>query len=189
MISLIAVMGSGATIETMTIGRAGILGVMAGFGARRGIGRAIVQIEGEAARVPASHFQLAARESAAIRDLVASYNNLMLAQIQQCAACNAMHPLTGRLCRWLLQTHDLVDGDAIPLTQELLGQMLGVRRTTLTVVARLLQTSGMIQYRRGLIHIVDRRKLEQASCECYGVIKQHTDMLFPMLRGNIPAVT
>ena len=106
------------------------------------------------------------------------YNDLVLAQVQQCLACNALHYLEARLCRWLLQTHDCVDGDAIPLTQETLGQMLGVRRTTLTVVARLLQSAGMIRYRRGLIHVVNRAKLEENACECYAVIKQRTEELF-----------
>ena len=179
MVSLVAVMRSGATVETMTVGRAGVLGAMAAFGSRRAVGRAIVQIPGEAARIPASQFQLAARESSALRDLVAGYNDLTLAYIQQCVACSALHYLEARLCRWLLHTQDCVDANTIPLTQELLGQMLGVRRTTLTVVARLLQTQGMIRYRRGLIHIVDRAKLGQTACECYGVIKQQTDQLFP----------
>jgi CRP-like cAMP-binding protein len=179
MISLVAVMRSGATVETTTVGRAGILGATAGLGSRRAVGRAIVQIAGEAARIPCSQFHAAARQSAAIRDLAVGYNDLMLTQIQQCVACNALHYLEARLCRWLLHTHDCVDADAIPLTQELLGQMLGVRRTTLTVVARLLQTAGMIHYRRGLIHVVNRAALEENACECYALIRRHTDQLFP----------
>jgi hypothetical protein len=130
------------------------------------------------------------RESTAIRDLIVGYNDLMLAQIQQLVACNALHYLEARLSRWLLHTQDCVDGDVIPLTQESLGQMLGVRRTTLTVVARLLQSAGMIRYRRGLIHIINRAKLEENACECYGVIRQHTDRLFsrPPLRTGPSAV-
>jgi CRP-like cAMP-binding protein len=179
MVSLVAVMRGGATVETMTVGRAGILGAMAALGSRYAVGRAMVQIAGEAARIPCALLHAAARESAAIRDLVLGYNDLMLAQIQQCVACNALHYLEARLCRWLLHTQDCVDAEAIPLTQESLGQMLGVRRTTLTVVARLLQTAGMIRYRRGLIHIVDRAALEENACECYALIKQHTNRLFP----------
>jgi CRP-like cAMP-binding protein len=180
MICRVAVMRNGATVETVTVGRAGILGFTAGFGSRRATSRAVVQIPGEAARIAASQFQLAMRESTAIRDLIVGYNDLMLTQIQQLVACNALHYLEARLSRWLLHTQDCVDGDVIPLTQESLGQMLGVRRTTLTVVARLLQSAGMIRYRRGLIHIVNRAKLEENACECYGVIKQHTDRLFPI---------
>jgi CRP-like cAMP-binding protein len=184
MVCRVAVMRSGATVETAIVGRAGVLGFTAGFGPRRATARAAVQIPGQAARIAAAQFQAAVRESSAIRDLLVGYNDLVLAQVQQCVACNALHYLEARLCRWLLQTHDCVDGDAIPLTQETLGQMLGVRRTTLTVVARLLQSAGMIRYRRGLIHVVNRAKLEENACECYGVIKQHTDRLFsrPPLR-------
>jgi CRP-like cAMP-binding protein len=178
MVCRVAVMRSGATVETAIVGRAGILGFTTGFGSRRATARATVQIPGEAARIAASQFQAAVRESSIIRNLLVGYNDLVLSQVQQCVACNALHYLEARLCRWLLQTHDCVDGDAIPLTQETLGQMLGVRRTTLTVVARLLQSAGMIRYRRGLIHVVNRAKLEENACECYGVIRQHTDRLF-----------
>jgi hypothetical protein len=107
-----------------------------------------------------------------MRDLVVRYNDLMIAQIQQSVACNALHPLEARLCRWLLQSHDCVDGDTVPLTQELLGQMLGVRRTSVTLTARLLQSAGMIRYRRGLVQIVDRAALETTACECYAVVRQ-----------------
>jgi CRP-like cAMP-binding protein len=178
MICRVAVMRSGATVETSTIGRTGILGFTAGLGSRRATSRAIVQIPGEAARIAASEFQMAAKESGAIRDLLVGYNDLVLALVQQCVACNALHFLEARLCRWLLHAHDCVGGDAIPLTQESLGQMLGVRRTTLTVAALLLQSAGMIRYRRGLIQIVNRAKLEENACECYAVIKQLADGLF-----------
>jgi len=181
MVCRVAATRSGATVETAIVGRAGILGFTAGFGSRRATSRAVVQIPGEAAHIAASQFQAAMRESSAIRDLLVGYNDLVLAQVQQCVACNALHYLEARLCRRLLQTHDCVDGDAIPLTQETLGQMLGVRRTTLTVVARLLQSAGMIRYRRGLIHVVNRAKLEKNACECYAVIKQRTEALFPKL--------
>ena len=105
------------------------------------------------------------------------YNDLLLAQVQQSVACHALHAMKGRLSRWLLQTHDCVDGDAIPLTHELLGQMLGVRRTTVTLAAKLLQSAGLIRYRRGLIQIVDRPKLEKLSCECYAVVRRYTDRI------------
>src|SRR5437764_1144705 len=106
------------------------------------------------------------------------YNDLLLAQVQQSVACNALHALEARLCRWLLQTHDCTDGDMIPLTQELLGQMLGVRRTTVTIAARLLQSAALIRYRRGHIQILDRVGLENTSCECYALIRQNADKVF-----------
>jgi hypothetical protein len=91
----------------------------------------------------------------------------------QCAACPG-----GDLCRWLLQTHDCTDGNAILLTQEFLGQMLGVRRTTVTIAARLLQSAGLIRYRRGHIQILDRAALEDIACECYAAVKHNIDKIF-----------
>ena len=179
MVSLVAVMQSGATVETATIGRGGVIGASAGLGARWTFGRAIVQLPGTAAWLSAPHFLAAANESQAIRDLVVRYNDLLLAQVQQSVACNALHALESRLCCWLLQTHDCVDGDAIPLTQEFLGQMLGVRRTTVTIAARLLQSAGLIRYRRGLIHVIDRLALEEIACECYAVVRHNLDKVFP----------
>ena len=179
MVSLVAVMQSGATVETATIGRGGVIGASAGLGARWTFGRAVVQLPGAAAWLSATQFRAAANESQAVRDLVVRYNDLLLAQVQQSVACNALHALEARLCRWLLQTHDCVEGDAIPLTQEFLGQMLGVRRTTVTIAARLLQSAGLIRYRRGLIHILDRPALEDISCECYAVVRHNLDKVFP----------
>ena len=115
----------------------------------------------------------------AIRDLIVRYSDLLLAHVQQSVACNALHTLEARLCRWLLQTHDCMDGDVIPLTQEYLGQMLGVRRTTVTIAARLLQSAGLIRYRRGHIQILDRATLEDITFECYGVVRQNADKVFP----------
>jgi len=179
MVSLVAVMQSGATVETATIGRGGVIGASAALGARSTFGRAIVQLPGAAVWVSAAQFHAVAQECQAIRDLVVRYNDLLLAQVQQSVACNALHGLEARLCRWLLQTHDCVDGDAIPLTQEFLGQMLGVRRTTVTIAARLLQSAGLIRYRRGLIHIIDRSALEEVACECYAVVRHNLDKVFP----------
>jgi len=178
MISLVAVMQNGATVETVTLGRDGAVGITAGLGSSHAFGRAVVQLPGAAARISVPHFRSATKESAAIHDLVVRYNDLLTAQVQQSVACNALHMLEPRLCRWLLQTHDCVDGDMIPLTQESLAQMLGVRRTTVTITARLLQSAGMIRYRRGLVRIVDRAALEDAACECYAAVRQHVEETF-----------
>jgi CRP-like cAMP-binding protein len=183
MVSLVTVMQSGTTVETATIGRAGVIGANTGLGAKQGVARAIVQLPGTAACLSASHFQAAANQSQAIRDLLVRYNDVLLAEVQQSVACNALHPLEARLCRWLLQAHDCMDGNAIPLTQEFLGQVLGVRRTTVTIAARLLQSAGLIRYRRGLIQIVDRPQLEELSCECYAAVRGYTDMIFPPADG------
>jgi len=183
MVSMVAVMQSGANVETATIGRAGVIGASAGLGAKQSVGRAIVQLPGTGAWLSACQFHAAANRSQGIRDLIVRYNDLLLAQVQQSVVCNALHTMEGRLCRWLLQAHDCMDGNAIPLTQEFLGQVLGVRRTTVTIAAQLLQSSGLIQYRRGLIQIVDRPQLEELSCECYAVVRRHTDKIFPPSDG------
>jgi CRP-like cAMP-binding protein len=182
MVSLVAVMQSGATVETATIGRAGVIGASAGLGARTTMARAVVQLPGMAAWLSAAHFHAVAVQSQATRDLIVRYNDLLLAQVQQSVACNALHALEARLCRWLLQTHDCNDGNVILLTQEFLGQMLGVRRTTVTIAARLLQGAGLIRYRRGHIQILDRAALEDIACECYGVVRQNADKVFPPSR-------
>src|SRR5215472_6297041 len=122
MVSLVAVMQSGASVETATIGRAGVIGASAGLGAPSTFARAIVQLPGTAAWLSAAQFHAAANQSQGIRDLIVRYNDLLLAQTQQSVACNALHSLEARLCRWLLQTHDCVDGNVIPLTQEFLGR-------------------------------------------------------------------
>jgi len=184
MVSFVVVMQSGTTVETATIGRAGVIGARAGLGAQATFARAIVQLPGTAAKLSAAQFHAAANQSQAIRDLVVRYNDLLLAQIQQSVACNALHALEGRLCRWLLESHDCMDGDVIPLTQEFLSQMLGVRRTTVTFAARLLQSASLIRYRRGNIQILDRKALEDMACECYAAVRQNADKVFTALPSS-----
>ncbi|HZD27118.1 MAG TPA: Crp/Fnr family transcriptional regulator [Xanthobacteraceae bacterium] len=186
MVSLVAVMQSGATVETATVGRAGVIGASAALGARTAMARAIVQLPGTAAWLSASQLHAAAVQSQAIRDLIVRYHDLLLSQVQQSVACNALHTLDARLCRWLLQTHDCTEGNVIPLTQEFLGQMLGVRRTTVTIAARLLQGAGLIRYRRGHIQILDRAALEDMACECYGVVRQNANKVFPTIPDKRP---
>jgi CRP-like cAMP-binding protein len=178
-VSLVAVMQNGVAVETAKVGRDGIVGATVGLGSRCAFGGAVVQIAGEAMRMAATQFREAVGNSDAIRALVVEYNDLLLGQIQQSAACNALHSLEGRLCRWLLEIGDGIGGNAIPMTQEIIAQMLGVRRTTLTVIARLLQGAEMIRYHRGLIQIIDRAKLQENACECYAVVKRSIDRAFP----------
>src|SRR2546430_14335870 len=161
MVWLVAVMQSGAAVETATIGRAGVIGASTGLGVKYSFARAMVQLPGTAAWLSASQFHAAANGSQAIRDLIVHYSGMLLAQVQQSVACNVLHSMEARLCRWLLQAHDCMDGNDIPLTQEFLGQMLGVRRTTVTLAAQLLQSAGLIRYRRGHIQILDRPALER----------------------------
>jgi CRP-like cAMP-binding protein len=183
MVSRVVVMQDGAAVQTTTIGRAGVIGASAGLGARSTVARSVVQLPGTAAWMSASQFHAAATQSQTIRDLIMRYNDLLLAQVQQSVACHALHTTDAKLCRWLLQTHDCIEGNAIPLTQEFLAQMLGVRRITVTIAAQLLQSAGLIRYRRALIQIVNRPKLEKLSCECYAAIRRYTDRIFPPSDG------
>ncbi len=112
---------------------------------------------------------------------MASYNEVLLAQVQQTAACNALHAMESRLARWLLQTRDRIDSDALPLTQEFLSQMLGVQRTTVTLVARQLEQAGVIQNRRGRIVVVDRKGLEDVACKCYAIVRDQMSAALPEL--------
>jgi CRP-like cAMP-binding protein len=177
--SLVTVMQNGTAVLAATVGRAGLVGATVGFGSRRAFGRAVVEIAGDAVRMAGPQFHAAVEESDTLRTLAVEYNDLLLSQAQQTVACNALHSLEARLCRWLLEMQDCIGGHPIPLTQEIIAQMLGVRRTTLTVIARLLQSAGMIRYRRGLIQIIDRAKLEENACECYVVVKRCIDRVFP----------
>jgi CRP-like cAMP-binding protein len=180
MISLLTVMGDGQAIETATVGREGTVGAMSGLGPAHAPSRAVVQVPGTAAVIATSRLQAAVRQSDHLRNVILQYKETLLAQVQQTAGCNALHKAEARLARWLLQTRDRTDGDRIPLTQEFLSQMLGVRRTTVTMVAGVLQKAGLIRYRRGYVKIIDRSGLEQAACECYGIIRRRNGQALPM---------
>jgi CRP-like cAMP-binding protein len=179
MISLLSVMRDGKGVETVVVGREGVLGAHCAFGIWQAYSRAVVQISGRAARIAGAQFQKAVRESERMGDLFLRYRELRLAQTQQSAACNALHGAESRLSRWLLQTSDVIGADMVPLTQEFLSQMLGVRRTTVTAIARTLQETGMIRYTRGRIEISDREKLEASACEYHEVLRrQPAQILF-----------
>jgi CRP-like cAMP-binding protein len=139
MISVLASMQDGTAVETASVGREGAVGIMAGLGSRRAAGRAVVQVDGLSSQIAVAPFRAAADQSADIRDLIVRYNDAQMALIQQSAGCNALHHAEKRLCRWLLQTRDRSDSDVLALTQEFLAQMLGVQRTSVTMIARQLQ--------------------------------------------------
>jgi CRP-like cAMP-binding protein len=181
-ISVLSVMHDGKAVQTAAIGRDGSLGASYGLGGLHSFSRVAVQIPGSAARIAGPHFQRAVKESEHLRDLIVRYKELRLAQSQQSAACNALHGAEARLSRWLLHTGDVIDGDVIPLTQEYLSQILGVRRTTVTDIARSLQRAGVIRYTRGRIEVSDREKLKKSSCECYEVLRSQSQNLFRQKR-------
>jgi CRP-like cAMP-binding protein len=172
MVSLLVVTGNGGTVETSTIGREGAVGVHRGLGARRSFTRAVAQVPGRFSVISAQRFEQAVRDSPAMRDLIIRYTELLWAEAQQIAACNAVHSASARLCRWLLQTADRIDSEAVPLTQEFLAQMLGLRRTSVTLLMQALEQRGPIRHTRGQIAIVDRPSLEAYACECYQVIRR-----------------
>jgi CRP-like cAMP-binding protein len=167
-------MRNGPLVEVATVGREGMLGIGVFFGDRAGIGRTFQQVpDGTVPSISAARF---ARETAIpgpFRDVINVYAQANLLQIMQCTACNALHNVTQRSCRWLLQTRDRVDDDTFLLKQKFLAVMLGVQRPTVTVVLRALQREGLISSRYGRIQILQRTRLEAAACECYGVIRAH----------------
>jgi CRP-like cAMP-binding protein len=132
--------------------------------------RAVVQAPLIASRISAPHYRKLVQASDELRDLIVRYNEVLLAQVQMTAACNAVHSLEARLARWILQTDDRVDEAALPLTHELLAQMLGVRRSSVSEIAGKLQSASTITYSRGKVFIQDRPGLERIACECYQTI-------------------
>jgi CRP-like cAMP-binding protein len=171
MISLLITTGDGEMVETSSIGREGAVGLHSALGDRLSFTRAIVQIPGQFSVIAAKRFEQAAGRNTAVKDLVIRYTEVLWAEAQQTAACNAVHDGASRLCRWLLQSADRTGSHQLPLTQEFLAEMLGVRRTTVTLLAQELQKNGVLRYSRGKITILDRSALEARACECYRVIK------------------
>ncbi len=183
MVSLLAVTDDGEAIETAAIGSDGVIGASAGLGIRRAFCRAVVQVPGSASRIATSQFQRALNESATIRQVICRYNEVLLVQAQQTAVCSALHGVEARLARWLLQTQDRTGSETIPLIQEFLAQVLGVRRTTINLVVRTLHEAGLIRYRRGLIEIIDRNGLKNESCNCYQTVRRQIDQIAPPGKG------
>lgn len=177
MISLVIPLDGGESVETGTIGREGSAGLHCGLGERISYSRATVQIPGDFAVLPAARLQHAVKNNPILGNLISRYTESLWAEAQQTAACNALHAASSRICRWLLQTADRIGSDDVPLTQEYLADMLGVRRTTVTLLAQELQRQGAIKYSRGKINLLDRDILAAGSCECYHAIKRERPSL------------
>ena len=173
MISMLAILKTGEAIEIAAIGREGAVGARLGRRPEVAFAQAIVQLPGMALKMTIEKFQDAARNNPTIIDLAACASEIMAVNLQQSAACNALHPLEARLARWLLHSRDRYDADELPLSHEFLSEMLGVRRTTVSLAAFTLQNAGVIHYRRGKISIADRKGLESISCDCYRTVKQN----------------
>ena len=183
-ISLMTLMQSGEAIESATVGREGAVGLSASIYPRQSLSRAIVQVAGSASRIPAAQLHQACKQSERLRFLVDRHAEALFAHAIQSVACNALHSVEARFCRWLLCCHDRIDSDRVSLTQEFLADMLGVQRTTVTVVARTLQAAGLIRYSRGIVDILDRPGLEAITCECYGAVRRNYERLLSQPFGR-----
>lgn len=173
MFSLLVVMQDGRAIETATVGREGVVGAMAGLRQSRTGVRIVIQLALTASVIPIKHFRTAIEKSQVIRDLCIDYNEVLLSHARVTAACNALHTIDKRLCRWILQSADRSGDNRANLTQELLAEMLGVRRASVAVIANKIKRRGLISYSRGSITILDRPGLEGLSCECYQTLRDH----------------
>ena len=180
--SMLAQVEEGIEIEIGTVGNEGMVGLPLFLGSETTPGRAFSQVPGRAYRLHAEEFKELIREPSRITAILHRYTQALMVQISQGNACNRVHSNDKRCARWLLQTHDRVGRDEFHLTQEFLGQMIGVRRAAVNVVAGRLQTDGIIEYTRGNVRILDRARLEAASCGCYRVIRDEYDRMYQALR-------
>ncbi|HEY0568940.1 MAG TPA: Crp/Fnr family transcriptional regulator [Xanthobacteraceae bacterium] len=178
-VSLTVPTAGGISVETAMIGREGAVGVNGGSGILHSTCNCVVRIPGSAVAISTSKFSEAMARSSHMRVLAARCETVLLLQAQQSAACNAIHGAAQRLARWLLEAHDRADGSELPITQTFLAAMIGVQRTTVTLIAGRLQKTGGIRNFRGRIQIADRAILELAACECYERIRTCTKQLAP----------
>jgi CRP-like cAMP-binding protein len=179
MVSLIVEMPEDRSVEVGTVGSEGAIGISAGLGSLIGTVSALVQVSGTSLCLPAQKFRMLVRKSEHLYDLIIKYNEMQVGQIQQTAACNALHDVGSRMARWLLQTSDKTGDDSIPFTQEFLSKMLGVRRGTISTVATRFEQQRLIHTNRGQIFILNREALKREACCCYEFIAKHIDRLLP----------
>ena len=175
--SLVNTLLDGSAAEVGTVGNEGMVGLPIILGDTITPSDVYVQVPGTALRMPSNPFRDALSDSATMRTVMMHYVHALFNQISQSAACNSFHTVEQRCCRWFLMTHDRVQSDRFILTQEFLGMMLGVRRTSVTLTAKNLKQQKLIDYSRGHVHILDRHGLERRSCECYAVSKREFDRL------------
>ncbi len=177
-VSLLYVMENGASAEIAVAGYEGLVGISLFMGGETTPSRAVVQSAGRGYRLPAKTIKDDFSRTPVLH-LLLRYTQALITQMSQTAVCNRHHSLDQQLCRWLLLSLDRLDGDELLMTQELIANMLGVRREGVTEAALQLQSSGLIRYARGRISVLDRPGLEARSCECYGVVKKEYDRLLP----------
>jgi Crp-like helix-turn-helix domain len=176
-ISLVVEMEVGDLIETAMVGRDGVANATSALDGKIALHRGIVQVAGDAAVISPDALRAIANDFEPFRSILIRHEQVLLAQAQQSAGCNASHTVESRMCRWLLRIRELTQSDKLSLTQEFLAQMLGVRRTSVTLVGGTLQRAGLIRQRRGSIEIIDVDAMESAACECYARVRSHYDRL------------
>ncbi len=175
--SMLTIMKGGKAVEVATVGNEGMVGLPLFLGVNTTPSQVFTQVPGDSIRIKAGMFQKEVGRQSGFAKMMQLYTQALMVQISQGMACNGIHSIEQRTARWLLMTHDRVAAQKFPLSQEFLGQMLGVRRAGVSEVASKLQKAGLIRYNRGVIEIMNRSGLEKASCECYGVIQQEFDRL------------
>jgi CRP-like cAMP-binding protein len=176
-VSLVVEMDVGQMIETAMVGRNGVVNGTSALDGKVSLQKGVVQVAGAAATIAPDVLRKLAHEFDPLHSLLIRHEQVLLAQAQQAAGCNAGHTVEARMCRWLLQMRDLTQSDDLKLTQEFLAQMLGVRRTSVSLVAGTLQRAGLIKYRRGNIRLLDVENLKESACECYETVKGHYERL------------
>jgi CRP-like cAMP-binding protein len=176
-ISLVIEMESGNMIETAMVGRDGAVNATSALDGKTSFQKGFVQVAGAASVISCDALRSIADEFEPFRSVLIRHEQVLLAQAQQSAGCNASHTVEARMCRWLLRIRDLTGSDEMELTQEFLSQMLGVRRTSVSLVAHTLQKADFIKYRRGHIKILDAEKLRSGACECYEKVKARYETL------------
>jgi len=178
-VSLLYVLENGASAEIAVVGNDGVVGISIFMGGESTPSRAVVQSAGSAFRLPAAVMKAEFTRGGSMQHLMLRYTQAPITQMAQTAVCNRHHSVDQQLCRWLLLSIDRLASSEITMTQELIANMLGVRREGVTEAAGKLQKAGVISYRRGHIKVLDRERLEQMSCECYEVVRRETSRLLP----------
>lgn len=181
LVSLLYMMSDGASAEISVVGKEGIVGVAAFMGGGRSPSQAVVQSAGSAFRLSRHWLKDEFNRHGELQNLLLRYTQCLITQMAQTAVCNRHHTINQQLCRWLLMSIDRLSGDELNMTQELIANMLGVRREGVTEAARKLHKLGVIEYKRGHIRVLDRPKLERVSCECYAVVEKECHRLLPEL--------
>ncbi len=178
-VSLLYVMENGSSAEIAVVGNEGIVGISLFMGGESTPSRAVVQSAGHGFRLNAETMKSEFNRAGPVLHLLLRYTQALITQMSQTAVCNRHHSLDQQLCRWLLLSLDRLEGTDLVMTQELIANMLGVRREGVTEAAYTLQVAGLIRYARGHITVLDRKGLENRVCECYGVVKKEYDRLLP----------